>query len=37
MKIRTHCEKLFTAYIDVVPLPEFQAMLGSIGDSTAEK
>ena len=37
MRIRTYCEKLFTAYLDVVTLPEFQAMLGGIGDSTARK
>ena len=37
MRTRTHYEKLFAAYPDVVTLPEFQAMLGGIGDSTARK
>ena len=37
MKTRAHYEKLFAAYPDVVTLPEFQTMLGGIGDSTARK
>ena len=37
MRTRAHYEKLFAAYPDVVTLPEFQAMLGGIGDSTARK
>ena len=37
MRTRTHYEKLFAAYPDVVTLPEFQAMLGGIGDSPARK
>lgn len=37
MKIRAHYEKLFASYPDVVTLPEFQTMLGGIGDSTARK
>ena len=37
MRTRTHYEKLFAAYPDVVTLPEFQAMLGGIGDSTVRK
>ena len=32
MRTRAHYEKLFAAYPDVVTLPEFQAMLGGIGD-----
>ena len=35
MRTCAHYEKLFAAYPDVVTLPEFQAMLGGIGDSTA--
>ena len=37
MRTRAHYEKLFAAYPDVVTLPEFQAVLGGIGDSTARK
>ena len=37
MKTRVHYEKLFALYPDVVTLPEFQTMLGGIGDSTARK
>ncbi|MFR4021597.1 MAG: DNA-binding protein [[Eubacterium] siraeum] len=37
MKTRAHYEKLFASYPDVVTLPEFQTMLGGIGDSTARK
>ena len=37
MKTRSHYEKLFASYPDVVTLPEFQTMLGGIGDSTARK
>ena len=37
MRTRAHYEKLFAAYPDVVTLPEFQAMLGGIGDSTARR
>lgn len=37
MRTRAHYEKLFAVYPDVVTLPEFQAMLGGIGDSTARK
>ena len=37
MRTRAHYEKLFAAYPDVITLPEFQAMLGGIGDSTARK
>ena len=37
MKSRTHYEKLFENYPDVVTLPELQKMLGGIGDSTARK
>ena len=32
MKTRAHYEKLFASYPDVVTLPEFQTMLGGIGD-----
>lgn len=35
MKSRAHYEKLFSSFPDVVTLPEFQSMLGGIGDSTA--
>ena len=37
MKTRAHYEKLFASYPDVVTLPEFQTMLGGIGDGTARK
>ena len=37
MKSRAHYEKLFSSFPDVVTLPEFQSMLGGIGDSTARK
>ena len=37
MRLRTHYEKLFASYPDVVTLPEFCDMLGGIGDSTARK
>ena len=37
MRTRDHYEKLFEAYPDVVTLPEFEKMLGGIGDSTARK
>lgn len=37
MKSRAHYERLFQQYPDVVTLPEFQTMLGGIGDSTARK
>jgi len=37
MRSRTHYEKLFVSYPDVVTLPEFCNMLGGIGDSTARK
>lgn len=37
MKTRAQYEKLFASYPDVVTLPEFQTMLGGIGDSTARK
>ena len=37
MRSRTHYEKLFASYPDVVTLPEFCHMLGGIGDSTARK
>ena len=37
MRTREHYEKLFEAYPDVVTLPEFEKMLGGIGDSTARK
>lgn len=37
MKTRAHYEKLFASYPDVVTLPEFQTILGGIGDRTARK
>ena len=37
MKTRTHYEKLFENYPDVVTLPDFQKMLGGIADGTARK
>lgn len=37
MKKREYYEELFTAYPDVVTLPQFCKMLGGIGDSTARK
>lgn len=37
MKSRDHYERLFEHYPDVVTLPDFQRMLGGIGDSTARK
>lgn len=37
MRSRTHYERLFASYPDVVTLPEFCNMLGGIGDGTARK
>ena len=37
MRSRTHYEKLFASYPDVVTLPEFCNMFGGIGDGTARK
>ena len=37
MRTRAHYEKLYSAYPDVVTLPDFCKMLGGSGDSTARK